>query len=218
MSLSDTLRQGAGPIWEKMVTHPFVKEMGDGTLPVGKFSAYFIQDYLFVKDFSQFLSLALAKAPDFDAARHISGFLNAALNGEEGLFRRVFEQLGITKAQYTRARPAPTTVAYGNFLVRLGYDGSFSEIMSAMLPVEWTYLDWAKRLVAAGKRPTNPVYQEWTDIHAAKELEDYVGWMRRTVDGAARTGRGRMQALFTTAVRYEYLFWEAAYRGEKWPG
>ncbi len=33
MALSDDLRAGVGPVWERVVTHPFVIELGDNTLP-----------------------------------------------------------------------------------------------------------------------------------------------------------------------------------------
>jgi len=37
MGLSDELREGVGPIWEQVVTHPFVIELGDNTLSQDRF-------------------------------------------------------------------------------------------------------------------------------------------------------------------------------------
>ena len=34
MPLTDDLKAKHASLWEKMVTHPFIVEMGDGTLPV----------------------------------------------------------------------------------------------------------------------------------------------------------------------------------------
>ncbi|MBM52734.1 MAG: hypothetical protein FI737_04965 [SAR202 cluster bacterium] len=90
LGLSDELRAGVGPIWEKVVTHPFVTEMADGSLDRSRFDIYFDQDYLFLKDWSILLSLATAKAPDFDAARELVSFLHLGLGGEEGLFQEAF--------------------------------------------------------------------------------------------------------------------------------
>ena len=33
MGLSDELQDGIGSLWERVVTHPFIIELGDGTLP-----------------------------------------------------------------------------------------------------------------------------------------------------------------------------------------
>ncbi len=90
MALSDDLRAGVGPVWERVVTHSFVTELGDDTLPRETFDRYFDQDYLFLRDWAIMLSLATAKAPDFDAARQLVGFLHLGLGGEEGLFQQAF--------------------------------------------------------------------------------------------------------------------------------
>ena len=79
MGLSDELQKGVGSLWERVATHPFIIELGEGTLPQEIFDVYFEQDYLFVKELVILRSLAKAKAPDFDdAARHLG------LGGEGG--------------------------------------------------------------------------------------------------------------------------------------
>ena len=50
MSLCDELQEGVGSLWARVVTHPFIIELGDGTLPQEIFDVYFEQDYLFVKE------------------------------------------------------------------------------------------------------------------------------------------------------------------------
>lgn len=68
MSLSVELKAGVGTVWEQVLTHPFVLELGEGTLPRVTFDIYFDQDRLFLKDWAILLSLATPKSPDFDAA------------------------------------------------------------------------------------------------------------------------------------------------------
>ena len=83
MSLTEELQEAVKPLWEKMVTHPFVRELGDGTLPEEKFKLYFQQDHLFLRDWISLLCLGIARAPDFDAARKLSTFMSQVLGGEE---------------------------------------------------------------------------------------------------------------------------------------
>ena len=81
MGLSDELQDGIGSLWERVVTHPFIIELGDGTLPQEIFDVYFEQDYLFVKELVILRSLAKAKAPDYaDAAGRDSGMRLATLD------------------------------------------------------------------------------------------------------------------------------------------
>ena len=219
MGLSDDLRAGVGSIWEQVVTHPFVMQLGDNTLRRATFDIYFDQDYLFLKDWSVLLSLTSAKAPDFDASRQIVGFLHLGLGGEEGLFQNAFKERGLSHQQVASLEYRPTTQHYSGYLRRMAYEGSFLDLATTLLAMEWPYLDWAQRLENAGKRPDNFSYQTWIDIHASQSMQDFVGWLRRTVDSAAvsQDDRPRMQCIFRDVLRYELLFWEMACQAEEWP-
>jgi thiaminase/transcriptional activator TenA len=217
MSLSEDLKGHAGPLWEKTVTHPFVMELGDGTLPEEKFSVYFQQDHLFLRDWIALMCAGIARAPDFDHARPLAAFVQAALGAEEGLFQGFFRDTGLSQQGVRDLKYLPTAYGYSSFLRRVAAECSFVEIITTGLGIEWPYLDWGKRLAGAGKRPQNRYYQTWIDIHAGKELDDFVTWMRRVVDGAPPGDTARQKEIFLTTLRYEYLFWEMAYRGERWP-
>ena len=217
MSLTEDLKQSVGPLWEKTVTHPFVIELGDGTLPAGKFSVYFQQDHLFLRDWIALMCSGVIKAPDFASASPLAAFIHLALGGEEGLFQQYFRDTGLSPQQVKDLRPFPTSLGYSGFLRNISANGSFVEIITTLLAIEWPYLDWAKRLTAAGKSPDNKYYKTWIDIHAGKELDDFVGWMRSLLDNAHVDSTDALKELFLTTVRYEYLFWEMAYKGEEWP-
>ena len=218
MALSDELRQAEADLWERMVTHPFVQELGDGTLPIEKFRRYFLQDYLFLHVLAKVVGLAVAKAPSLEAAQPLSPFLDTVLSAENALFFRAFQELGMPPEEYRDAQSLPTTLAMGNFMLATAHQGSFEDIVAILMVTEWTYYDWATRLAQAGKRPEQPIYREWIDIHAAQELGDFVSALRTRVDTAVAPHMvPRMQQLFRTTLRYEYLFWEMAYDGEAWP-
>ncbi len=219
MGLSDELRAEVGPIWEKVVTHPFVTEMVDGTLPRQTFDIYFDQDYLFLRDWAILLSLATAKAPDFDAARRLVAFLHLGLGGEESLFQNAFRERGMSPEDVRSLAYLPTTQNYSGYLRTIAYNGNYIEVITALLAVEWPYLDWAQRADQTGKRPGNHYYQTWIDLHISQGMADFVGWLSRTVDESNPTNeqRVRLQEIFLNVLRYEYLFFEMAYRGEAWP-
>ena len=50
MNLVDKLKIDHKNLWDKVVFHRFVNELGDGTLPPDVFGRYFLQDYVFVND------------------------------------------------------------------------------------------------------------------------------------------------------------------------
>ena len=219
MTVTQELRHKHHDLWYRMVTHPFVIEMGEGTLPVEKFRAYFLQDYVFVHDLVAMTSMGLAKAPTFPAASQLHQFLAGILNPENDLFVRAFQELGVPDEEYAATRTAPVTQAFGDFLVRTGLEGSFADIVTVLYVTEGTYLDWGTRLLEAGKKPSHPVYREWIDIHSPQVLGAFVAWLGQHLDSAEiGSPRPRIDRIFHTALRYEYLFWEGAYqRSAPWP-
>ena len=94
MLLVDKLKTEHRNLWNKVVLHRFVNELGDGTLPFDIFGRYFLQDYVFVNDLVVLTSKGISKSPDFDSASVLNNFLTGILNPENDLFIRFFNELG----------------------------------------------------------------------------------------------------------------------------
>ena len=216
MGLSGDLRRANLDLWERMVTHAFVRELGDGSLSAERFRRYMLQDYVFLKDLVTLTALGIAKAPDLDAARRLDGFLSPVLNGEEALFRRAFESLGDPADAGRNAEPLPTTAAFGAFLASVAYEGGYEEILTCLLVTEGTYVDWARCLAQGGAAPGNAFYQEWIDIHASEELAAFVAWVEQALDASALASAQafRLGEVFRVSLEYELRFWDMAYNGE----
>ena len=221
MSFADDLRAKYHTQWEEMVTHPFVLEMGDGSLDIAKFRNYFRQDYVFCEDLVKLTSIAIAKAaPDYEAGKILNGFLTNFLSAENDLFLNGFHDLGVTAEQYQATEANPVTQAFGDFMVRTAFEGDFDDLIALFYVTEGTYLDWASRLINAGAEPNNAVYQGWIDIHSPAVLGDLVEWFAaRLNDAGERASASKaanLERIFRTTLRYEYLFWEANYHGAQW--
>ena len=125
--LSSTLRSGATEIWKRELAHPFVRGLGDGTLPVDRFGFYLEQDYLFLIEYCRVFALASAKAHDLVVMGLFSGLLNDTLQTEMQLHRDYCERLGIADSALTGARAAPVTHGYTRHLLSTAYSGSIIE-------------------------------------------------------------------------------------------
>ena len=226
MPLIAELRDRHDDLWRRMTHHPFVVEMGDDTLSLERGRRYFLQDYVFVNDLVAMISMGISKAPDFRAASHLYAFLDAILDpaaaDENEFFLNAFDVLGASEEEYSAVSASPTTQAFGDFLARTGLEGSFEEIVTVCYVTEGAYLDWGRRLIEQGKQPRNPIYRQWIELHGPAALGDFVAWCESYINSADESGlldaqRPRIERAFHTALRYEYLFWEAAYNGERWP-
>lgn len=223
MTLTARLKSKHSALWSAAVDHRFITELGDGTLSGERFSRYFVQDYIFINDLAKMAGVAVAKAPDIMSARPIEAFLNAMLGAEDALFIDAFRTLGVPEVEYSGAEALPTTAAFGNFLVRLAYEGTFREICTAMLVTEGVYLAWGDRLRDGGADPAasgselGKFYQGWIDLHTEDALGPIVRHLTSVVDRAEPAEVPRLEVIFERALRFEVAFWDMAYEGEKWP-
>jgi thiaminase/transcriptional activator TenA len=211
MSVSDTLKSSSSALWRGASEHPFVDELGAGTLPREKFRRYLIQDYIFVRDLVKVSALAIAKAPDMEGAREMGRFLSVLLGAEDAFFIRAFRSLRVPEQEWRNAEPRPPAAAFGDCLVRLAYAGSFRDICTALLVTEGAYLEWAERLRRRGAKPAVKTYREWMDIHTEKALGPMVRFLCSVVDGAPPTEVRHLQAIFDQVCRFEAGFWDMAY-------
>ena len=221
MAVSDTLRQRADRVWRRIITHPFVRGLGDGSLPLDRFTFFLRQDYLFLIDYSRVLAIASAKAPDLDGMRHLAGLMHATLTQEMELHQQYCAGFGISLEALERTQVAPGTSAYTRFLLSVAYEGSITEIAAALLPCEWGYAEIGLELARTGDTSERNRYAQWICTYAAQEFQDEAAWLRGYLDGLARNPskaqRRRLEELFLTSCRYEYLFWEMAYHKQRWP-
>jgi len=218
MTLTERLQRAAAPIWQKTLRHPFVTGLGNGTLPLENFRFYMCQDYVFLIEYSRLLALATAKAPDLETMGRFANLLDATLNREMALHRAFAAQCGISAEALANTKAAPTTYAYTRHLVRVAVLGDLAEVITALLPCQWGYCEIGQMLAERGKPTDAPFYSQWIDMYASAEFAALAGWLRELLDSLDNTGiEDRLQEIFSTSVRYEYLFWDMAYRLEEWP-
>ena len=136
------------------------------------------------------------------------------------LHRAFAREFGIGEADLEREPMAPTTRAYTDFLLRVAATGDFAELTAALLPCMWGFAEIGQALRARGL-PADPRYAKWIEAYADPEFARLAEWCRSLVDrlaeGASPVQEARLLDAFLTSSRYEYLFWEMAWRQEAWP-
>jgi len=81
-SFTHALRAKAQPIWDPELKHPFVRGLGDGTLPIDPFRFYLLQDYVFLTEYCHVFALAAGEAPDLQTIALFTRLLDETLNTE----------------------------------------------------------------------------------------------------------------------------------------
>lgn len=217
MSFAAELRDSAAPAWSAMLSHPFVRGIGDGSLPEDRFRFYVRQDYLFLTDYGRLLSLGAARAPRLEWMRRFAALAQSVLETEMDLHRQFAARWGITSEELESERTAPATDAYTNFLIRTAALGDFAELVAALLPCMWSYAEIGASL-AEGGLPDHEGYAEWITMYASDEFGQLAAWCRELTDaaaeGAAGPGRRRMHGAFRASTEHEIAFWDSAWRSD----
>jgi thiaminase/transcriptional activator TenA len=220
MAFTDRLHEAARPIWDAQREHPFVQGIGDGSLDPDTFQNWVRQDYLYLKEFARIFAWAAAKSNRLEAMSWYAGVLDLTLNTEMELHRDYAARFGLTPDDLEAETMWPTTRAYTDFLVRTAADGDMSELVAALLPCSWGYVDIGQHL-AQGERPDDARYADWIEQYASEEFADAAAWLKGEMNRlAAHAGpdkKEHLTELFVLSSRYEWQFWEMCWHGEEWP-
>jgi thiaminase/transcriptional activator TenA len=219
MSLTDDLLAAAEPLWAAQLDHPFVRGIGDGSLPPAVFARWVRQDYLYLREFARMFAWAAAKADRLEAMSWYAGVLNLTLNTEMGLHRAYADRFGITPDELEAETMWPTNRAYTDFLVRVAAEGDMADLLAALLPCAWGYVYLARKL-AQRPGPADRRYVDWIAQYASEEFAQAADWLRGELDrvagGTGPDKRARLTELFVLSSRYELRFWEMCWAGERW--
>ncbi len=220
-SVTAGIRIKAAEIWRREREHPFVRGLGDGSLPVDKFRFYLEQDYLFLIEYCRVFALASAKARDLQSMNLFAALLVDTLKIEMQLHRDYCKRLGIEPTSLEAAQVAPVTHAYTRHLLTVAYAGTITEILAAVLPCQLGYAEIGSALAREGRGGGNSFYAEWIATYTSAEFTQ--GAQRLTdlldniAEGLPTRETNHLETLFLTSSRYEYLFWEMSWTKAVWP-
>lgn len=215
--LSARLWESAEATYAAILAHPFLQGLTDGTLPREAFRHFVVQDSHYLRDYARALAVCAAKAPTDDDVRAFAGDAIGAIAAEQEMHREFMADLG-------GGRPGdetvlPTTRAYTSYLLATVHGGSFAEGLAAVLPCYWIYAKAGAELLA--KSSPDPLYARWIGVYGDEAFQEVV---RRVVALTDRIGEelspaetARAVEHFSATARYEWMFWDAAWRGETWP-
>lgn len=220
MSLSAELREETRDWWNALETHPFVRQMASGTLPLECFRFYIDQNLLYLPEYARALAIGITRSSNRDElgwfTAAVDNIVHVEIPENEELRDRV-DAMGVRP--HPRADSmAPATLAYTSYLIATASRTDALGIMALILPCAWTYGD-----IALANRPasvSHPVYSEWLRFFSTPEYAEVVSALRSDMDslaeGASRRQREEVLHIFANGVRLEHAFWDMAMAMEHW--
>jgi thiaminase/transcriptional activator TenA len=214
------LKRRAEQIWRAIDAHPFLRELSAGTLPMDRFTYFILQDYVYLLDFAQVLCQGGAKSPDLETLELFCHHALGAVEVERSFHTSFGKSLGLSPKELDAVTKGPITQAYIGHLQSVAGGGTLGEIVAAVLPCYWIYGEIGRRLYR--NRPRKPkIYRQWIEIYASEAfwqpVREQIQLMDRLGAAAGSSEKKLMAAHFFLSSRYEFMFWEQAYRLESWP-
>ncbi|MDU7383657.1 MAG: TenA family protein [Schaalia turicensis] len=214
MMFTDELWEEIAPIKKAIDQGQFVRGLGDGSLSQDKFNYYMVQDALYLAAYAKALAGLATFAHDPD---DLVFWAEASANSI-----KVERELHASHVDVmAAATPSPTCRAYSDFLAAQLASGEYGIAAAAVLPCFWIYQVVGTELLdTAGDLEKHP-YGDWIGMYAnpvfAEETKIVRGIVDRVAEGVLELQRQRMRDAFVQASRYEWMFWDAAWRMETWP-
>jgi thiaminase/transcriptional activator TenA len=200
-------------LWQRILVHPFIQELRDGTLPNEKLAYYFEQNTFYIDAAVRARALAGAKAPDLETRDFC---FERGPSGQNELQHQM-DMLAALGGD-PDAEIAPTCRGYTFHLLTIAHSRDTVDLLAAFLPCPWSYDEIGTSLVG---KLRNPRHQDWWQFYGSQEHHDLCDRHRAIVDRltADLSPRRRAQLLddFMLSLQYEYRFWDMAYTRERWP-
>lgn len=202
------------PVYRKILEHPFVQELAQGTLAAEKFRFYLRQDSLYLGAYARVLSHIASR---LNQREHTAAFLRFASDGiavEQALHRSYLHE-DIPDAQSI----SPACLLYTSVLA--GQATAPVEVeAAAVLPCFWVYQQVGKSILSLQSGTDNP-YAEWIGTYADPAFEtataQAIAICDALAENASESVRREMTDIFVRCTKMEWLFWDSAYRMESWP-
>ncbi|MGH3322372.1 MAG: TenA family protein [Streptosporangiaceae bacterium] len=220
MSFSEHAWTTVKPWYDAITTHPFIVALTDGSLGRDVFVRYLVDDSHYLLGYASALAAASARVGAPADAALLARSAAAAVEAERMLHRGFLEPLGIDPDGPDASEPSPTGRAYVSTLQVASAFAPVEVAVAGILPCFRVYAEVGAQILA-GAPPADHPYRAWIDTYADPEFEQAVrateALADRLASGTTEDRRAEMLRAYQEATRYEWMFWDAAWRGESWP-
>ena len=215
MKWSESAWEAAGPVFGKILSHPFVLGLASGELDRARFMHYIRQDALYLKEYSRVMSALAARFDDPVCTRLFLGYATENLESEESLHRLYIED-GCGPAS---EEASPACLLCSSHLWRQALATSLEVALASLLPCFIVYARTGRYIFGKAVLEGNP-YWDWIEVYGSDGFDGPSDNLMDLCDSyaakASPSVREEMTSAFVTGVKLEWLFWDSAYNMETW--
>ncbi len=218
MKFTESLWVSIGDIYDKILKHPFIGGLTEGSLDEEAFRFYVIQDALYLKDYARGLALLGAKAPQDQWLMMFVGHAREVIVVERALHESFFKDWKLTEEDVYSTPMAPNNLLYTSYLIRTAYERPFPEVLGCFLPCYWIYWEVGKELERRGS--PKELFRRWIQTYSGEAYASVVRQMLEVKDQVAQELKENDLDLirdhFRVTAKLEYLFWDMGFHKQTW--
>ena len=216
VKLSQTLYARAEKIWPRYLSHPFVTQMADGTLPLEKFRYYMLQDYLYLRDYVKIFAAIIQKADDFEQIRFLSEELADTIGETFRTHSPYMKRLGITEDEIRSARTHIDNNAYTHYMLWEAQAGDVLTGLVTLLNCSWSYAYVAEKIVnRCPEALHNEHYGAWFAGYVSESYRRTNQMLIDRIDALSGSIDDKTTAylceIFEKCCYFDLRFWDTVY-------
>jgi len=210
----EEVRAKTEPVFQEIVKHDFVKDLMAGTLSKEVFGFYVNQDTLYLSEYTKVLSQVGIKCYEAEETQFYLESATGIIEVEKALHKLFL------KEEYLSSEPSPTCELYNSYMARIVNNYSVEVGLAAVLPCFSIYKEVGDYVLVNQSNKENNPYQAWIDTYAGEEFATSVAKAIDITNKYAETASAEnlklMEEVFLKTSKLEWMFWDSAYRQEKW--
>ncbi len=223
MKFSETLTTAGQPILDKILQHPFVQGIANGELPKEALTFYVGQDFNYLNAFIKVYAAAIQKSETRADMAIFAQQIDFILNSEIHPHHNFCNVAGVDYESLQHEAQAPGTYLYNEHMYSAARTGDLIDIVAAMTPCPWTYVEIANTFVREGKNTDDNVFKPWIDFYASmgNDSEDgitqqFFNLIDREAPKYDQDHLDRVKETFLKSCELEWDFWDQAYYQKDW--
>lgn len=208
--------ESVSPFYKQILELNFIQGLIDGALCETKFSYYVQQDSIYLGEYGRVLAGIGAKLMNATQRSLFLKFASDTVFVEQELHR------GFKKTLKSKEEldASPACLLYTSFLHKQLAMEPIELAVAAVLPCFVVYKKVGDYILKNQSANNNP-YQQWIDTYGGEDFANAVNQAEQLANDLAQNTtdeiREKMEEVYTTATKMEWMFWNSAYELEKWP-
>ena len=212
MLWSEKAQQQVVPLYEAIISHPFLTQLANGQLSSERFNFYLVQDGLYLAHYRKIMTMIAAKCDDIAMQTQFLHYALSTIAAEQELHTHYLQKP-------IDAEATPSCELYTAYLYQQICTQPLPVIIASILPCFWLYFRISDDLSQSMISEDNP-YQTWIVSYQSAEyhhaLTSLLAITNQLAEQSSPEIQIRMLQAFEHSTKLEWLFWQSAWKLESW--